>query len=142
MDWQQDQDPEISVEDVFEITLDVKPETTFEGDLEYVEDSEGEDYPIFPPPSQKLLQQQPLYIPDEAMESEPYAETKTEHISSKSLPKDQDMDLEEDTEDGDKIHEKVIESIEEDQSKGDLWFNANGQIVVTKVHMACNDAIY
>ena len=57
MDWQQDQDPEISVEDVFEITLDVKPETTFEGDLEYVEDSEGEDYPIFPPPSQKLLQQ-------------------------------------------------------------------------------------
>ena len=72
MEWQQDQDPEISVEDVFEITLDVKPETTFEGDLEYVEDSEGEDYPIFPPPSQKLLQQQPLYIPDEAMESEPY----------------------------------------------------------------------
>ena len=55
MDWQQDQDPEISVEDVFKITLDVKPETTFEGDLEYVEDSEGEDYPIFPLPSQKLL---------------------------------------------------------------------------------------
>ena len=46
MYWQQDQDPEISVEDVFKITLDVKPETTFEGDLEYVEDSEGEDYPI------------------------------------------------------------------------------------------------
>ena len=71
MEWQQDQDPEISVEDVFEITLDVEPETTFEGDLEYVEDSEGEDYPIFPPPSQELLQQQPLYIPDEGMESEP-----------------------------------------------------------------------
>ena len=80
MDWQQDQDPEISVEDVFEITLDVKPETTFEGDLEYVEDSKGEDYPIFPPPSQKLLQQQPIYIPDEAMESEPYAEAKIGHI--------------------------------------------------------------
>ena len=43
------------------------------------------------------------------------------------------MDLEEDTEDGDEIHEKVIESIEEDQSKGDLWFNANGQMVVTNV---------
>ena len=44
------------------------------------------------------------------------------------------MDLEEDTEDGDEIHEKVIESIEEeDQSKGDLWFNANGQMVMTKV---------
>ena len=35
------------------------------------------------------------------------------------------MDLEEDTEDSDKIHEKVIESIEEeDQSKGDSWFSA------------------
>ena len=107
--------------------MDGKPETTFEGDLEYVEDSKGEDYPIFPPPSQKLLQQQPLYISDEAMESEPYAETKIEHISPKSAPKDQDMDLEEDTEDGNKIHEKVIESTEEeDQSKGDSWFNANG----------------
>ena len=58
MEWQ-DQDPEISVEDVFEITLNVNPESTFEGDLEYVEDSEGEDYPIFPPPAQELLQQQP-----------------------------------------------------------------------------------
>ena len=36
MEWQQDQDPEISIEDVFEITLDVELETTFEGDLEYV----------------------------------------------------------------------------------------------------------
>ena len=124
MEWQQDQDPEISVEDVFEITLDVEPESTFEGDLEYVEDSEGEDYPIFPPPSQELLQQQPLYIPDEAMESEPYAEANIEHISPKSPPKHQDMDVEEDTEDGDS---------EEDQSKGDLWFNANGQMVMTKV---------
>ena len=44
------------------------------------------------------------------------------------------MDLEEDTEDGNEIHEKVIESIEEgSKSKGDLWFNANGQIVMTKV---------
>ena len=44
------------------------------------------------------------------------------------------MDLKEDTEDGDKIHEKVIESIEEeDESKGDSWFNANGQMVLTKV---------
>ena len=44
------------------------------------------------------------------------------------------MDLEEDTEDCDEIHEKVIESIEEkDQSKCDLWFNANGQMVMTKV---------
>ena len=44
------------------------------------------------------------------------------------------MDLEEDTEDGDEIPEKVIESIEEeDQSKGDSWFNANGQIVMTEV---------
>ena len=43
------------------------------------------------------------------------------------------MDLE-DTEDGDKIHEKVIENIEEeDQSKGNLWFNANGQMVMIKV---------
>ena len=134
MEWQQDQDPEISVEDVFEITLDVKPETTFEGDLEYVEDSEGEDYPIFPPPSQKLLQQEPLYIPDEVMESEPYAEAKIEHISPKSPPKDQDMDLEEDTEDCDEIHESVFESIEEeDQSKGDSWFSTNGQMVMTKV---------
>ena len=71
MEWQQDQDPEISVEDVFKITLDVNPESTLEGDLEYVEDSEGEDYPIFLPPSQELLQQQPTYIPDEAMDSEP-----------------------------------------------------------------------
>ena len=76
MEWQQDQDPEISVKDVFEITLDVNPESTLEGDLEYVEDSKGEDYAIFPPPSQELLQQQPTYIPDEAMESEPYAEAK------------------------------------------------------------------
>ena len=44
------------------------------------------------------------------------------------------MDLEEDTEDGDEIHEKVIESIEEeDATKGDSWFNTNGQIVLTKV---------
>ena len=49
MEWQQDQDPEISVKDVFEITLDVNPESTLEGDLEYVEDSEGQDYPIFLP---------------------------------------------------------------------------------------------
>ena len=67
------------------------------------------------------------------MESEPYAEAKIEHISPRSPPKDQDMDLEEDTEDGDKTHEKVIESIEEDQSKGDSWFSANGQMVMTKV---------
>ena len=51
MEWQQDQDPEISVKDVFEITLDVDPESTFKGNLEYVEDSEGEDYPISPPPT-------------------------------------------------------------------------------------------
>ena len=125
MEWQQDQDPEISVEDVFEITLDVEPESTFEGDLEYVEDSEGEDYPIIPPPSQELLQQQPTYIPDEAMESEPYAETKIENISPKSPPKYQDMDVEEATEGGD--------GEEEDQSKGELWFNASGQMVMTKV---------
>ena len=76
MEWQQDQDPEISVKDVFKITLDVDPESTFKGDLEYVEDSEGEDYPIFPPPSQEPLRQQPTYIPDEAMESECYTEAK------------------------------------------------------------------
>ena len=94
----------------------------------------GEDYPIFPPPSQELLQQQPPYIPDEAMESEPYAEARNEHISPKSPPKHQDKDLEEDTEDGDEICDKVIESIEEeDQSKGNSWFNANGQMVMTKV---------
>ena len=68
------------------------------------------------------------------MESEPYVEAKIEHISPKSPPKDHYMDHEEDTEDGDKIHEKVIESTEEeDQSKGDSWFNANGQMVMTKV---------
>ena len=125
MEWQQDQDPEISVEDVFEITLDVDPESTLKGDLEYVEDSEGEDYPIFPPPSQELLQQQPTYIPDEAMESEPYTEAKIENIPPKSLPKHQEMDIEEATEDGD--------GEEEDQTKGKSWFNANGQMVMTKV---------
>ena len=116
MEWQQDQDPEISVEDVFEITLDVDPESTFEGDLEYGEDSEGEEYPIFPPPSQELLQQQPLYIPDEAMKTEAYAQSPSKH---------QEMDVEEATEDGD--------GEEEDQTKGESWFNANGQMVMTKV---------
>ena len=82
MEWQQDQDPEISVEDVFEITLDVDPESTFKGDLEYVEDSEWEENLIFPPPSQELLQQQPTYIPDKAMESEPYTEAKIENNST------------------------------------------------------------
>ena len=50
MDWQQkqDQDPGISVEDVFQITLDVEPETTFEGDLEYVEDPWGGRLSHFP----------------------------------------------------------------------------------------------
>ena len=87
-----------------------------------------------PIPSQEFLQQQPLYIPDETMESEPYAEAKNEHISPKSPPKNQDMDLDEDTEDSDEIHKKVFESIEEeDQSKGDSWFNANVQMVLTKV---------
>ena len=70
MEWQQDQDPEISVKDVFEITLDVNPESMLKGDLEYVEDSKGEEYPIFPPPSQQLLHQQPTFIPDKAMEAE------------------------------------------------------------------------
>ena len=125
MEWQQDQDPEISVKDVFEITLDVDPESTFEGDLEYVEDSKGEDYPIFPPPSQELLQQQPTYIPEEAMETEPYAEANIENIPPKSPPKHQEMDLEEATEDSD--------GEEEDQTKGESWFNANGQMVMTKV---------
>ena len=120
MEWQQDQDPEISVEDVFEITLDVNPESTLEGDLEYVEDSEGEEYPIFPPPSQELLQQQPTFIPDEAMEAEAYAEANIENIP----PKHQEMDIEEATEDGDG---------EEDQTKGESWLNANGQMVMTKV---------
>ena len=101
------------------------PEPTFEGDLEYVEDSEGEDYPIFPTPSQELLQQQPTYIPDKAMESEPYAEAKIENIPTKSPPKHQEMDVEEATDDGD--------GEEEDQTKGELWFNANGQMVMTKV---------
>ena len=87
MEWQQDQYPEISVEDVFKITLDVEPESTFEGDLEYVEDSEGEDYPIFPTPSQELLQQQPLYIPDKAMVLEHYTEAKIEHISPTQTPR-------------------------------------------------------
>ena len=122
MEWQQDQDPEISVKDVFEITLDVDPESTLEGDLEYVEDSEGEDYPIFPPPSQELLQQQPTYIPDKAMDSEPYAEAKIENIPPKSPPKHQEMDVEEATKDG-----------EEDHTKGKSWYNANGQMVMTKV---------
>ena len=125
MEWQQDQDPEISVKDVFKITLDVDPESTFKGDLEYVEDSEGEDYPIFPPPSQELLQQQPTYIPEEVMETEPYAEANTENIPPKSPPKHQEMDIEEATEDGD--------GEEEDQTKGKSWFNANGQMVMTKV---------
>ena len=120
MEWQQDQDPKISVEDVFKITLDVDPESTLEGDLEYVEDSEGEDYPIFPPPSQELLQQQPTYIPDEAMETEPYTEANIENIP----PKHQEMDVVQATEDGDG---------EEDQNKGELWFNTNDQMVMTKV---------
>ena len=120
MEWQQDQDPEISVKDVFEITLDVDPESMLEGDLEYVEDSEGEEYPIFPPPSQELLQQQPTFIPDEAMEAEAYAEANIENIP----PKHQEMDVEEATEDSDG---------EEDQNKGKSWFNANGQMVMTKV---------
>ena len=120
MEWQQDQDPEISIEDVFEITLDVDPESMLEGDLEYVEDSEGEEYPIFPPPSQELLQQQPTFIPDEAMEAEAYAEANIENIP----PKHQEMDVEEATEDSDG---------EEDQTKGESWFNANGQMVMTKV---------
>ena len=59
------------------------------------------------------------------MESEPYIEAKIEHILPKSPPKHQDMDVEEDTEDGD--------SEEEDQSKCDLWFNTNGQMVMNKV---------
>ena len=121
MEWQQDQDPEISVEDVFEITLDVDPESTLKGNLEYVEDSEGEEYPIFPPPSQELLQQQPTFIPDEAMEAEAYAEANIENIP----PKHQEMDVEEATEDDD--------GEEEDQTKGKSWFNADGQMVMTKV---------
>ena len=125
MEWQQDQDPEISVEDVFEITLDVDPESMLEGDLEYVEDSEGEEYPIFPPPSQELLHQQPTFIPDKAMEPEAYAEANIENIPPKSPPKHQEMDIEEATEDGD--------GEEEDQTKGESWFNANGQMVITKV---------
>ena len=134
MEWQQDQDPEISVEDEFEITLDVELESTFKGDLEYVEDSEGEDYPIFPPPSQELLQQQPTYIPDKAIQSEPYAEAKIENIPPKSPPKHQEMDVEEVTEDSD--------GEEEDQTKGKVvvqckWPNGNDQS-----SMACNDAIY
>ena len=120
MECQQDQDPEISVEDVFEITLDVDPESMLEGDLEYVEDSEGEEYPFFPPPSQELLQQQPTFIPDEAMEAEAYAEANIENIP----PKHQEMDVEEATEDSDG---------EEDQTKGESWFNTNGQMVMTKV---------
>ena len=120
MEWQQDQDPEISVEDVFKITLDVDPESTLEGDLGYVEDSEGEEYLIFPPPSQELLQQQPTFIPDEAMEAEAYAEANIENIP----PKHQEMDIEEATEDGDG---------EEHQTKGESWFNTNGQMVMTKV---------
>ena len=59
------------------------------------------------------------------MESEPYAEAKIENISPKSPPKDQDMDVEEATEDGD--------GEEENQSKGESWFNTNGQMVMTKV---------
>ena len=120
MEWQQDQDPKISVEDVFKITLDVNPESTLEGDLEYVEDSEGKDYPIFPPPSQELLQQQPTYILDEAMETEPYTEANIENIP----PKHQEMDVVQAKEDGDG---------EEDQNKGKLWFNTNDQMVMTKV---------
>ena len=113
--------------------MDVEPETTSKVTLNMLRILRGK-LSHFPPPSQELLQQQPLYIPDDAMESEPYAEARNEHISPKSPPKHHDMDLEEDTEDGDEIHEKVIESIEEeDQSKGDSWFNANGQMVMTKV---------
>ena len=133
MEWQQDQDPEISVKDVFKITLDVDPESTLEGDLEYVQDSEEEDYPIFPPPSQELLQQQPTYIPDKAMESEPYTEAKIENIPPKSLPKHQEMDVEA-TEDSD--------GEEEDQTKGESWFNANGQMVTNHSSMACNESVY
>ena len=54
----------------------------------------------------------------------PTLRQKFKHISSNSPPKHQDMDLEEDTEDGDS---------EGDQSKGHSWFNANGQMVMTKV---------
>ena len=43
----------------------------------------------------------------------------------KSPPKHQEMDVEEATEDKN--------SEEEDQTKGELWFNANGQMVMTKV---------
>ena len=125
MEWQQHQDPEISVEDVFEITLDVDPESMLEGDLEYVEDSQGEEYPIFPPPSQELLHGQPNFITDEGMEAEAYAEANIENNPPKSPAKHQEMEVEEATEDSD--------GEEEDQTKGELWFNANGQMVVTKV---------
>ena len=59
------------------------------------------------------------------MESEPYAEARIENIPPKSPPKYQEMDIEEATEDGD--------GEEEDQTKGQSWFNANGQMVMTKV---------
>ena len=54
------------------------------------------------------------------MEAEAYAEANIENIP----PKHQEMDIEEATEDSDG---------EEDQTKGKLWFNANGQMVMTKV---------
>ena len=125
MEWQQHKDPEISVKDVFEITLDVDPESKLKGDLEYVEDSEGEEYPIFPPPSLELLHQQPNFITDEGMEAEAYAEANIENNPPKSPAKHQEMDVEEATEDGD--------GEKEDQAKGESWFNANGQMVMTKV---------
>ena len=128
MEWQQHQDPETSVEDVFEITLDVNPESMLEGDLEYVEDSEGEEYPIFPPPSQELLHQQPTFITDKGMEAEAYAGATIENNPPKSPATHQEMDIEEATEDGD--------GEEEDQTKGESWFNANGQMVMTKVPWA------
>ena len=125
MEWQQHQDPEISVEDVFEITLDVDPESMLEGDLEYVEDSKGDEYPIFPLPSQELLHQQPNFITDEGMEAEAYTEANIENNPPKSPAKHQEMDIEEATEDGD--------GEEEDQTKGESWFNTNGQMVMNKV---------
>ena len=50
---------------------------------------------------------------------------KIENIPPKSPPEHQEMDVEEATEDSD--------GEEEDQTKGKSWFNANGQMVMTKV---------
>ena len=73
MEWQQDQDPEISVEDVFKNYFGYRPRIYTQRWPWICWGLWGEDYPIFPPPLQELLQQQPTYIPDEAIESEPYA---------------------------------------------------------------------